>query len=420
MFENPRPAPILPPARRPGPFAAPPVPGSPPPVPSPSPTAPAARTVRVSPGGRAAAGYDIRLAPGALAGLPRFLADRLPDCRAALVVTDGNLRQYAEPTADALPGVGITAATHVVEPGERSKAWGALPPLFAALLDLKADRRACVVAVGGGVVGDLAGFAAASFMRGIALIQVPTSLLAMVDSSVGGKTGVNLPRGKNLAGAFHQPAGVLIDPDVLRTLPDREYAGGLAEVVKYGVIADAEFFAWLETNAEPIARRDPAVLVPLIARCCELKAAVVAADEFETTGVRATLNYGHTFAHAFENLAGYGALSHGEAVAVGMTCAARLAVARGLIEPSVFGRQTALLERFRLPTALPTAVDAPPAAVLAAMRTDKKNVGGALRLVLPVRLGEVRVFADVPEEEVTDVVGGSAARDDRAGGGGAR
>ena len=355
----------------------------------------------MTPGGRPAAGYDIRIEPGSLAALPRFLADRLPDCRAALVVTDGNLAELAAPLADALPGVGVTAGLHVVEPGERSKSWEALPPIFEALLDLKADRRACVVAVGGGVVGDLAGFAAASFMRGVALIQVPTSLLAMVDSSVGGKTGVNLPRGKNLAGAFHQPAGVLIDPDALSTLPDREFAGGLAEVVKYGVIADADFFARLETNAAAILAREPSVLVPLIARCCELKAAVVAADEFETTGVRATLNYGHTFAHAFENLAGYGVLSHGEAVSVGMTCAARLAVARGLIEAEVFARQTALLERFGLPTALPAAGDFAPGDVLAAMRTDKKSVAGALRLILPVRLGAVRVFADVPEEEVT-------------------
>ena len=326
-----------------------------------------------------------------------------------MVVTDGNLTQLAAPLTDALRSTGLTAATHVVEPGERSKSLESLHGIFEALLDLKADRRACVVAAGGGVVGDLAGFAAASFMRGIAFIQVPTSLLAMVDSSVGGKTGVNLPRGKNLAGAFHQPAGVLIDPEVLRTLPDREFSGGLAEVVKYGVISDAAFFAWLEANAEAILKRDSSILVPLIARCCELKAAVVAADEFETTGVRATLNYGHTFAHAFENLAGYGTLSHGEAVAVGMTCAARLAVSRGMIDRSVLDRQTALLERFGLPIALPPALsgspDFAPADVLAAMRTDKKNVGGALRLVLPVKLGEVRVFADVPEGEVTAALG---------------
>ncbi len=338
---------------------------------------------------------------GSLGALPGFLRERLPDCRAAVVVTDGNLRDLAAPLADALQSVGVAPGLHVVEPGERSKSLESLHGIYDALLDLKADRRACVVAVGGGVVGDLAGFAAASYMRGIPLIQAPTSLLAMVDSSVGGKTGVNLPRGKNLVGAFHQPAGVLIDPDVLATLPERDFRGGLAEVVKYGVISDAEFFAWLEANAEAILVRSPDVLVPLIARCCELKAEVVAADEFETTGVRATLNYGHTFAHAFENLAGYGALSHGEAVSVGMTCAARLAASRGMIEHAVFDRQTALLERFHLPTDLPANCEFAPNAVLAAMRTDKKNVAGALRLVLPVRLGEVRVFADVPEDEVT-------------------
>ena len=360
-----------------------------------------ARTVRVSPGDRPPTGYDIVIQSGSLAVFGQFLADRLPDCRAAVVVTDGNVRAVAAGIAEALPGLGVTGGVHVVEPGEGSKAWDSVPPIFDALLDVRADRRACVIAVGGGVVGDLAGFAAASYMRGIALIQVPTSLLAMVDSSVGGKTGVNLPRGKNLAGAFHQPAGVLIDPDVLNTLPDREFAGGLAEVVKYGAIADAAFFAWLEANAAAILAREPAVLVPLIARCCELKAAVVAADEFETTGVRATLNYGHTFAHAFENLAGYGTLSHGEAVSVGMTCAARLAVARGLIGRDLLDRQTALLARFGLPTELPAACDFAPDAVLEAMRSDKKSVAGDLRLILPVRLGEVRTFADVPEGEVT-------------------
>ena len=197
------------------------------------------RTVAVRPGGRSAAGYDIVIESGGLGRFGEFLRDRLPDCGAALVVTDGNVRDLGGRVAEALPGLGVAAGLHVVGPGEASKAWGSVPPIFDALLDLRADRRACVVAVGGGVVGDLAGFAAASYMRGVALVQVPTSLLAMVDSSVGGKTGVNLPRGKNLAGAFHQPAGVLIDPDVLATLPGSEFAGGLAEVVKYGVISDA-------------------------------------------------------------------------------------------------------------------------------------------------------------------------------------
>ena len=361
---------------------------------------PRPRTVRVAPGGRAAGGYDIRIAGGSLGGVGGFVRAALPACGAAVVVTDGNVRGLGGAVRNGLAAAGLRAGLHVVAAGEASKAWASVPPIFDALLDVRADRAACVVAVGGGVVGDLAGFAAASFMRGVPLVQVPTSLLAMVDSSVGGKTGVNLPRGKNLAGAFHQPAGVLIDPDVLNTLPAREFAGGLAEVVKYGVLADADFFAWLEANAHAVLARDPAAVVPLIARCCELKAAIVAADEFETTGARATLNYGHTFGHAFENLAGYGTLSHGEAVSVGMTCAARLAVARGMIGRSALDRQTALLTRYGLPVELPPACDFAPADVLAAMRSDKKNVGGRLRLVLPVRLGEVRVFADVPEEQV--------------------
>jgi 3-dehydroquinate synthase len=232
--------------------------------------------------------------------------------------------------------------------------------------------------------------------------MVPTTLLAMVDSSVGGKVGINLPEGKNLVGAFHQPAGVWIDTALLDTLPTREYRSGLAEVVKYGVILDPEFFAWLEANADAVLRRDPAVVAHVVTRSCQLKADVVERDEREETGLRMVLNYGHTFAHAFELVGGYGAWLHGEAVAAGMICASRLAERRGLISADVTARQVALLTRFGLPTDPRPDWDSD--ALVAVMRRDKKNVGGRLRFVLPARLGHVSVFDDVPEIDVREIL----------------
>jgi 3-dehydroquinate synthase len=269
--------------------------------------------------------------------------------------------------------------------------------LYDRLADRLADRRTLVVAVGGGVIGDLAGFVAATYNRGLPLLMVPTTLLAMVDSSVGGKVGVNHPRAKNLIGAFHQPVGVWIDTAVLATLPEREYRSGLAEVVKYGVILDADFFAYLEENAAAVLGRDPEAVRHVVARSCRLKAAVVERDEREETGLRAVLNYGHTFAHAFETVAGYGTWLHGEAVAAGMVCASRLAERRGLIDAATTERQRRLLERFGLPTApRPWPADD----LLAVMRIDKKNVAGRMRFVLPRRLGEVALIDDVPEDDV--------------------
>jgi 3-dehydroquinate synthase len=275
--------------------------------------------------------------------------------------------------------------------------------LYDALYDLAADRQTVVVAVGGGVIGDLAGFAAATYNRGLPLVIVPTSLLAMVDSSVGGKTGINHPRGKNLIGAFHQPAGVWIDLACLDTLPEREYLSGLAEVVKYGVILDAAFFNHLESTADDLRRRHTRVVMAVVARSCRLKADVVEKDEFETTGLRAVLNYGHTFAHAFETVGGYGAWLHGEAVAAGMVCASKLAEKLGMIGPDLTRRQVALLRRFGLPTAPPAgfATDE----LVAVMRRDKKAAAGKLRFILPTRLGEVKLV-EVPESLVRDVLEG--------------
>jgi len=241
-------------------------------------------------------------------------------------------------------------------------------------------------------------------VRGLPFVQIPTSLLADVDSSVGGKTGINHPVAKNMLGAFHQPIGVLIDTEMLVTLPAREFAAGLAEVVKYGVILDSDYFAFLELRAEAIFRRDPGILRQVVARCCRLKADVVEKDEFERTGLRAVLNYGHTFGHAFEALAGFGELLHGEAVAIGMMYASRLAERLGLINSTVTVRQEALLNRFGLPTRLPAGWPHSVDAVVERMKLDKKTLGGHLRFVLPKRLGLVEIVNDVSEADVRAVL----------------
>ena len=232
--------------------------------------------------------------------------------------------------------------------------------------------------------------------------MVPTTLLAMVDSSVGGKVGINHARGKNLIGSFHQPAGVWIDPRFLDSLPDREYISGLGEVVKYGVILDPEFFAYLESHTAAILARDPEAVAHLVARSCRLKADVIERDERELIGLRAVLNYGHTFAHAFETVAGYGTWLHGEAVSAGMACAALLANRMELISTEVVERQRRLLEAFGLPVTIPAAWDAQ--AMIDVMRSDKKAEGGRMRFVLPVRRGEARLFDDVTAEQVEAVL----------------
>jgi 3-dehydroquinate synthase len=350
-------------------------------------------TVRVNLGERS---YDIAIVSDDRAGLGPFAR---PRARGALafVVGDENTRPHAEAAAASLAAAGFRTVLEVLPPGEAQKALPVASRLYDRLAELNADRRTLVVAVGGGVVGDLAGFVAATFNRGLPLLMVPTTLLAMVDSSVGGKVGVNHPRAKNLIGAFHQPAGVWIDTAALATLPPREYRSGLAEVVKYGVILDADFFAWQEAGAEAVLRRDAEAVRHLVARSCRLKADVVEKDEREETGLRAVLNYGHTFAHAFETVGGYGAWLHGEAVSAGMVCASRFAERRGLIPAEVTARQVRLLERFGLPVAPQRW---PVEELLRVMRSDKKNVAGRLRLVLPRRLGEVALFDDVPEDDV--------------------
>lgn len=323
----------------------------------------------------------------------------------ALIVTDSNVAEsHAETVRQSLLADKWQCNTEILPAGETSKSLDVVAQIYDRLIDLNADRRTIIIAVGGGVVGDAAGFIAATFMRGLPFIQVPTTLLSAVDSSVGGKTGVNHAKAKNMIGAFYQPIGVFIDTDTIKTLPDREYRAGLAEIVKYGVILDAEFFAYLEHHVEAINARQPDVLRQIISQSCILKAKVVEEDEFEMKGLRAALNYGHTFGHAFEALAGYGELLHGEAVAIGMVHASRLAERRGLIDAKVTERQISLLKALHLPTALPCSIEFTTSEVLGRMKLDKKTVSGRLRFILPTRLGSVQVFADVPESDVKAVL----------------
>lgn len=324
--------------------------------------------------------------------------------QSALIVTDRNVTAHADVVQTSLTGQGWKAQTVELEPGEKTKALPVIAELYEQMVSMKADRRTVVVAVGGGVIGDAAGFLAATYNRGVPFVQVPTTLLADVDSSVGGKVGVNLAAAKNLIGSFYQPLGVFIDTSVLSTLPDRDYRSGLAEVVKYGVILDADFFEFLEQNVSGINTREPSVLRHMIARSCQLKADVVEKDEFERTGLRAVLNYGHTYAHAFEALAGYGELLHGEAVAVGMIYASRLAEKRGLISPEITDRQRRLLQQIGAMTKLPDPTAFSRDDIVSKMRLDKKTVGGQLRFILPTRLGHVTTFSDIPESDVTDVI----------------
>jgi len=341
--------------------------------------------------------YTIEIGTDNLAELGP-LANRWCAPSHAVIITDGNVEKpHALTAATSLSEAGAAVDLLVVEPGEQSKTIESAAGLWDKLLELGADRKSVVVAVGGGVVGDLAGFVAATFARGLAFVQVPTTLLAQVDSSVGGKVGVNLAAAKNMVGAFWQPAGVLIDTSVLDTLPEREYRAGLAEVVKYGVILDADFFSYLEAHAAELAGRDAGVLQHVIARCCRLKADTVEADERELTGRRAVLNYGHTFCHALETVTSYGRFLHGEAVAIGMTCAARLAARMGRVDEAFIMRQRKLLLALHLP------VECPPLdedQLLGAMARDKKVEHGRLRFVLPTKMGHVELVGDVDGQDV--------------------
>ncbi|HEX5765510.1 MAG TPA: 3-dehydroquinate synthase [Woeseiaceae bacterium] len=324
------------------------------------------------------------------------LAAQLPgsDC---LVVSNENVAPlYLERLEKNLPGCNVEAM--LLPDGEAWKTLESAAAILDRLVALKARRDTTVMALGGGVVGDIAGFAAACYMRGVAFVQVPTTLLAQVDSSVGGKTGVNHAGGKNLIGAFHQPRLVLIDTDTLASLPEREFRAGLAEVIKHGAIADAGFFSWLEQNIRGLLAKDPEALAHAIGRSCEIKASVVSEDETEQ-GRRALLNFGHTFAHAIEKTLGYGEWLHGEAVAAGMVMAAQLSN----IDQGDRDRLQLLLDAAGLPVAPPPRSGD---RLRAAMQLDKKARAGQLRFVLLDRLGEARLSSGIPEDRLQDILEG--------------
>lgn len=320
-----------------------------------------------------------------------------------LIVTDSNVGpKHAQRISDSLRARGFDPVVATVPAGEETKRLEVVGSLYDEALKAGLDRASAIVALGGGMVGDLAGFVAATLFRGIRLVQVPTSLLAMVDSSVGGKTAVNLPQGKNLAGSFYQPVEVVADLNTLQTLPDREYASGLAEVVKYGIIWDEAFFRDLEGYCEALRTRDLAVLEEVVARCCEIKAEVVAMDERES-GVRAVLNFGHTLAHALELASGYGAWLHGEAVAVGMQYAAKVSSVEKGLPSDVMGRIRALIEGLDLPIR-PDAKGTAPSweEIRTVMATDKKTRDGIPHFVLAEGLGSVVSGCQVGEDTLQD------------------
>jgi len=343
--------------------------------------------------------YPIHVGQGLLARAHELLG--LPATRRVVIVSNPVVAAYHLARLRAgLAGGGVASEVVLVPDGESHKSFATLQDLLTRLLELRADRETTLIALGGGVVGDLAGFAAAVYQRGIPFVQVPTTLLAQVDSSVGGKTGINHALGKNMVGAFHQPAAVLIDTDCLATLPARELCAGLAEVVKHGAIRDAAFFEWLERAAPLLVARDGDALAHAILASCRIKAAVVAADERET-GERALLNFGHTFGHAIETATGYGTWLHGEAVGAGMALAARLSERVLAFPRADTERLCALLRTLGVPLEPPVL---PLARWLELMQRDKKTVGGRLRFILLDALGRARIVGDVPQDDVAAVL----------------
>ena len=337
--------------------------------------------------------YPIHIGAGILAAAELY-RPHLGGGAAAIVTNAVVAPLYLQRVKKALGGMRITEV--VVADGEQAKSWQTLNQIFDALLNGRCGRDTLVIALGGGVVGDLAGFAAAVYQRGVPFIQVPTTLLSQVDSSVGGKTAINHPLGKNMIGTFHQPLAVISDVAALDTLPDRELRSGLAEVIKHGFALDASFVDWLESNVEKILRRDHGALGYAIRRSCELKARIVAADERET-GERALLNFGHTFGHAIEAGTGYGAWLHGEAVAAGMVMAAELSSLMGQLKKNEVNRVRELVRRAGLPVSGPALA---PERLLELMALDKKAAKGKTRFVLLESLGRAALRSDVDEKAV--------------------
>ncbi|MCE5322633.1 3-dehydroquinate synthase [bacterium] len=345
--------------------------------------------------------YVITIGAGILARVGEVVSSVCAPTSAAVISNPTVAGHYAAEVVASLEHAGIRTHTIILPTGERFKTLHSVSRIYDGLLDMKMDRRGVVVALGGGVIGDIAGFAAATYMRGIDFVQVPTTLLAQVDASVGGKTGVDLPRGKNLVGAFHQPRAVVMDIETLRTLPMRELRSGFAEVVKHGIIYDREYFDYIDTNAKALLARDMDKLEHTVCRSVEIKRDVVQSDERES-GIRAILNYGHTLGHSIEVLSGYGKYRHGEASSIGMVTEALLAEENSFAQQGITDKISAVLSKMRLPVKFDASLNT--SDVISAIELDKKTMGGAIRLALPVKLGECRIVSNIDREMIARAI----------------
>lgn len=344
--------------------------------------------------------YPITIEPGCFAGLGGMLAQRYSASSYCIVADDTVSELYGKGLLHDLQEAGAVAELLSFPHGEAHKTIETVARLASGAARLGLDRKSMIIALGGGVSGDIAGFLASAYMRGIPFVQVPTSLLAQVDSSVGGKTGVDIPEGKNLFGAFYQPDAVFIDPDVLKTLPREQYLNGLAEVIKHGVIRDSDYFAFMDERFDNIIDLDPSTLKELIFRSCQIKAEVVAEDETESN-IRRILNFGHTIGHAVEAASDFSIL-HGFAVSIGMIAAARIALMRDLLAESEVERLKNLLTRYELPTEVPVELDR--GRIASYLLTDKKRIGGKTSFILPVRIGEVTITENVTPDQINKVL----------------
>ncbi|MGB3403201.1 MAG: 3-dehydroquinate synthase [Microcoleaceae cyanobacterium] len=347
--------------------------------------------------------YDVAIAPDNLNQLGRLMVPLNLGKKVLLVSNPEIFQHYGQQAVESLTSSGFNVESCTLPAGESYKTLKTLQIIYDAALKHRLERSSTLVALGGGVVGDMTGFAAATWLRGIQVVQVPTSLLAMVDAAIGGKTGVNHPQGKNLIGAFHQPKLVAIDPTVLKTLPPRELRAGMAEVIKYGVIWDRELFRQLEQSQSlgSMAAIDPILLQSLLERSCQAKAEVVSQDEQEA-GLRAILNYGHTIGHAVESLTGYTTILHGEGVGIGMIAASRIAVELGMWTTECDRAQLALIEKAGLPTQLPAGLDIDQ--IIDTLQTDKKVKAGIVRFILPTDIGKVTITDQVPASVIRKVL----------------
>ena len=350
--------------------------------------------------------YQIRITPGGLGQLGKRISELNLGKKVLLVSNPEIFDYYGEIAVKSLHSAGFEVFTHLIPAGEPHKTLESIKQVYDTALLSHLERSSTMIALGGGVIGDMTGFAAATWLRGINFVQVPTSLLAMVDASIGGKTGVNHPQGKNLIGAFHQPKLVLIDPEVLKTLPEREFRAGMAEVIKYGIIWDADLFDQLQKSdrLDSFTSISKELLQTILTRSCQAKAEVVSKDEKEA-GLRAILNYGHTVGHAVESLTGYSLVNHGEAVAIGMVIAGKIAVKMNLWDSESAKRQDELISKAGLPTKLPANLD--PEAIIETLKSDKKVKAGKVRFILPTKIGNVTITDRVSAEIIREVLADS-------------